>query len=170
MRTYTLQREQHVPRALERIFPFFERPENLALITPPELGFRLLTPSPVSMEQGRVIDYTIRLFGVPVRWRSLISTYDPPHCFVDEQLQGPYSFWHHTHRFLKRGSGTLLRDEVRFALPLYLPPPLEALVRQGGIEPMLNRIFDYRRQLFRYFFESTHQHVAASRHSATKEA
>ena len=71
MELYTLAREQWVERPLSRVFPFFERPENLALITPPGLGFRLLTPSPVRMEQGRIIDYTIRVLGLPVRWRSL---------------------------------------------------------------------------------------------------
>ena len=94
--TYTLKRELWVDQPLEKVFPFFERPENLALITPPRLAFRLLTPSPVQMEQGRVIDYTIRVLGKQVRWRSIISTYCPPHSFVDEQLLGPYSFWHHS--------------------------------------------------------------------------
>jgi ligand-binding SRPBCC domain-containing protein len=170
MQNYTLQREQYVPRELEQIFPFFERPENLALITPPQLEFRLLTPSPVKMEQGRVIDYTIRLFGIPVRWRSLISHYDPPHCFVDEQLQGPYSFWHHTHRFLERGSGTLLCDEVRFAMPLYLPPPIGALMHEAYLGPMLKLIFDYRRDLFENFFGKTNQNLATAKRTATEEA
>ena len=75
MRCYTLQREQWVASPLQRIFPFFAQPENLALITPPSLGFRLLTPLPVEMEKGRIIDYTIRVIGLPIRWRTLITTY-----------------------------------------------------------------------------------------------
>lgn len=149
---YTLSRTQWVDRPLERVFPFFERPENLALITPPSLGFRLLTPSPVRMAQGRVIDYTIRLLGVRVRWRSLISTYDPPHCFVDEQLLGPYSFWHHTHRFEPQGAGTRLSDEVRYALPAYLPGPIAATLYRWQVRPALERIFDYRHRQFRRLF------------------
>jgi ligand-binding SRPBCC domain-containing protein len=152
MRIYTLQREQWVARALERVFPFFAQPGNLALITPPALGFRLLTPQPVSMEPGRVIDYTIRVLGLPVRWRTLITRYDPPWCFVDEQITGPYSFWHHTHRFSEQDGGTLLRDEVRYALPLMLAGPVRDLVHTLHVRPALERIFDYRRQVFRRLF------------------
>ena len=78
MRVYTLQREQWVARPRERVFPFFAQPENLALITTPSLRFRLLTPGPVTMEKGRVIDYTIRVMGLPTRWRTLITRYDTP--------------------------------------------------------------------------------------------
>jgi ligand-binding SRPBCC domain-containing protein len=152
MRVYTLQREQWVGRALERVFPFFARPENLALITPPGLGFRLLTPRPVTMEPGRVVDYTIRVLGLPMRWRTLITCYDPPWCFVDEQITGPYSFWHHTHRFSERDGGTLLRDEVCYALPLWLAGPARDLVHVLHVRPALERIFDYRRQVFSRLF------------------
>ena len=155
MHTRYYHREQWLPRPLERLFPFFERPENLALITPPSLDFRLLTPSPVVMEQGRVIDYTIRLLGVPVRWRTIISTYRPPHCFVDEQLLGPYSFWHHTHRFADEGLGTHMVDEVRYALPVLLPGPLSDAVEGWHVRPNLERIFGFRHaQLRRMFGES----------------
>ena len=105
---HTLERAQWLDRPPEEVFRFFERPENLAQVTPSSLDFRLLTPSPVPMGQGRIIDYTIRVAGVRVRWRTLVSTYDPPFCFVDEQLSGPYSFWHHTHRFEPRAGGTLM--------------------------------------------------------------
>lgn len=152
MQLHVLEREQWVDRPLARVFPFFEKPENLALITPPSLGFRLLTPSPVNMEQGRIIDYTIRVMGARVRWRSLISTYQPPHCFVDEQLLGPYSFWHHTHRFEQAGGGTRLVDEVRYALPALLPGPLAAAVHGWQVRPMLERIFDFRQQQFQRLF------------------
>ena len=155
MRIHVLRREQFVPRPLERVFPFFERPENLALITPPHLAFQLLTPTPVAMRQGRIIDYTIRLLGVPVRWRSLISTYDPPYHFVDEQLTGPYSYWHHRHRFEARGHGTQLLDEVHYALPSYLLPSLEGVLHSLYVGRVLNEIFDYRRNFFARFFCST---------------
>lgn len=151
---HRLERKQTIQRPLERVFPFFERPENLALITPTHLNFKLLTPSPVSMEQGRIIDYTIRVMGMTTRWRSLISTYDPPHCFVDEQLVGPYSFWHHTHRFIQQGNATIVHDSVRYALPIYLPAPLSAALNHFYVQPLLDRIFNYRRDLFDYFFSS----------------
>ncbi len=165
LKVHTLTQEQWVDRPLERVFPFFERPENLALITPPRLGFRLLTPSPVPMEQGRIIDYTIRVLGVRVRWRSLISTYRPPHLFVDEQLIGPYSFWHHTHRFESEGRGTRLLDEVRYALPAYLPGPLASAVHHWHVRPNVEAIFDYRENQFRRLFggpEQTKDALSAS--------
>lgn len=143
---HALDREQRVDRRLEQVFAFFTRPENLALVTPPSLDFRLLTPSPIVMEQGRIVDYTIRVLGVRLRWRSLISTYRVPHCFVDEQLLGPYSFWHHTHRFIGEGTGTRLIDEVRYALPAFLPKPLAAAVHRWHVQPALKYIFDYRRE------------------------
>jgi len=152
MRVYTLQREQWVAEPLERIFPFFSRPENLALITPRSLGFRLLTPRPVNMEKGRIIDYTIRLLGLRVHWRTLITRYDPPRCFVDEQLSGPYAFWHHTHRFEHRNGGTLLNDEVRYALPMVLIGPARDLVHALYVRPALLQIFDYRQQVFASLF------------------
>lgn len=162
---YELNQEHYVDRPLKRVFPFFAMPENLALITPPSLDFHLLTPSPVAMEQGRVIDYTIRVFGIRVRWRSLISTYRPPECFVDEQLLGPYSFWHHTHRFVAEGAGTRLIDEVRYALPSLLSQPMAAAVQRWHVQPTLQYIFDYRRQQIQRLFGA-----AASPEQATRRA
>jgi len=127
MRCYTLLREQWVASPLQRTFPFFAEPGNLALITPPSLDFRLLTPPPVHMEKGHIIDYTIRLMGLPVRLRTLITTYQPPRCFVDELMNVPYSFWHHTHRFEPRDGCTPLYDEVRYALPMALIGPARGL-------------------------------------------
>lgn len=152
MRVYRLRRSQWVARPLQRVFPFFAQPENLALITPPALGFRLLTPQPVRMQQGCHIDYTLRTMGLPTRWRSLISHYEPPRCFVDEQLAGPYSFWHHTHRFSERHGGTLLEDEVRYALPVLLPWPVRDIVHALYVRPTLERIFDYRERVFARLF------------------
>ena len=152
MHIYSLRREHWVARSQERLFPFFAQPENLALITPPGLGFRLLTPQPVVMEKGRVIDYTLRLMGLPVRWRTLITPYEPPWCFVDEQISGPYSFWHHTHRFEPQGDGTLLHDEVHYALPATLIGPAREIVHTLYVRPTLERIFDYRREAYTRLF------------------
>lgn len=152
MRVYHLTAEQLVFRPAERVFSFFAQPENLALLTPESLDFRLLTPTPVTMERGTIIDYTIRLLGIPVRWRTVISNYDPPRQFVDEQLSGPYSFWHHTHTFVSRDEGTLIRDHVRYALPAYLP----ALVAQGlnavYVGRTLEGIFRFRQQVIGRLF------------------
>ena len=118
MKYYELYVEQFIDQPVEKVFEFFSRPENLEEITPPRLGFTIMTPSPIPMEKGSLIDYTIRILGFPVHWRTLITSYDPPHGFVDEQIKGPYVLWHHRHSFKKENSGTIIRDTVRYAVPL----------------------------------------------------
>lgn len=163
MRYHRLQRSQTLPASLERVFPFFESPSNLAMITPPSLGFRVIKPGPVAMREGRVIDYRIRLGVLPVRWRSLISTYDPPFSFVDEQLQGPYAYWHHTNRFERFAQGTLLKDEVVYALPAGLPRLFEPMVHAVYVRPALEHIFDYRARFYTDFFDTLPAVSAAGR-------
>lgn len=138
---YLLKTSQEVPADLETVFGFFAKPENLAAITPGWLDFRILTPSPIPMRAGALIDYQIGLGPVPARWRTMITTHQPPHLFVDEQLSGPYSFWHHTHRFEETDAGTLLHDEVRYLLPLGL---LGRVAAGPVIKAQLRRIFRYR--------------------------
>lgn len=152
MKLFTLQRQQIVHGDLESVFPFFERPENLIIITPPSLGFRVLTPSPVPMNQGRIIDYTIRVKGIKLRWRSIITDYEPPHLFSDEQLKGPYSYWRHTHQFEAMGDATKLSDHVTYALPSAIPSPLTDAVNRFFVEPQLKHIFDYRQRKFAELF------------------
>ena len=149
MKTYTLTKEMTVPRPLEEVFEFFSRPENLARITPPRLGFRIISTSPILMKAGTQIDYTIRVMGIRLPWRTLISVYEPPHRFVDEQIQGPYAFWKHTHTFTDTGGGTLIRDEVRYALPF---GPLGTLVRGLAVSRQLEGIFAYRAQVIAGLF------------------
>jgi len=141
MKVHVLRHTQVLPYQLHDLFPFFEKPENLALITPPGLGFRILTPSPIVMKVGTLIDYTIAVAGVRLRWTTLITTYNPPYEFVDEQLRGPYAFWFHRHLFKPVPGGTEMTDRVHYALPF---GPLGALAHLLFVKRQVRGIFEYR--------------------------
>lgn len=142
MKTFRLTREQFVPLPLEDVFEFFSDARNLERLTPPWLNFEILTPSPVEMHAGTLIDYRLRLRGVPIRWQSEITVWQPPFRFVDRQRKGPYRLWIHTHRFEPISGGTLVTDMVDYAVPG------GAAAERFFVRPDLERIFDYRaRQL-----------------------
>ena len=138
---YTLRREQVIQKPLNEVFAFFQQPENLARITPASMDFRVLTPSPIIMKENALLDYSIRLSLFRLRWTTMITSYQPPISFVDIQLRGPYSFWHHTHSFKETDDGTLMTDEVRYSIPFgFLGNILHALY----IKKELQHIFDFR--------------------------
>lgn len=140
-----LEVESLLPIPLEEVFPFFAEAGNLERITPPELAFDIITPLPVKMAPGTVLDYRLRLAGVPFRWRSRIAVWDPPFRFLDEQLAGPYAEWVHLHTFEATPEGTRVRDRVRYRLPLHPPSLLVA----GLVRRQLRRIFTYRTRAVR---------------------
>ena len=142
MRTHVLRREQIVPRPLEEVFPFFAEAVNLERITPPWLGFQVLTPAPIAMRPGTLIEYRLRLHRLPVRWLTRIEEFEPERGFVDVQVRGPYRVWHHRHEFEARGERTLVRDVVHYALPFGL---LGAVAHLTFVRRDEQRIFDYRR-------------------------
>lgn len=149
MKVFALQRQHLVRRPHREVFRFFEQPENLATITPPWLGFRIVTPSPVTMKKGAVIDYTITIAGKRIRWQSLISAYDPPYKFVDDQLRGPYTLWRHTHTFSETDGGTIISDEVHYALPF---GPVGRIAHALFVQRQLETIFDYRARVIDQLF------------------
>jgi ligand-binding SRPBCC domain-containing protein len=115
--TYTFTATLDLPRPRAEVFAFFAEAENLARITPRELGFRIHTTLPIVMTAGTLIDYTLSLWGVKMKWRTRIAAWNPPNMFVDEQLSGPYKSWVHTHRFIDIPGGTRIDDQVVYALP-----------------------------------------------------
>jgi hypothetical protein len=139
---YRLERVQRVPRPREEVFAFFADAGNLERITPPFLGFRILTPLPIAMGAGTLIDYRLRLHGIPLSWTTLIELFDPGRGFVDTQLRGPYRVWRHHHAF--RGApdgGTEIADTVEYELPL---GPLGRIAHAAMVKRQLRTIFDYR--------------------------
>ena len=140
MHTRTLHFAQLLPPPRDELFAFFAAAENLGRITPPWLHFRILTPTPIAMRPGALIDYRLRLHGVPLRWRTEIAEWEPPVRFVDVQLRGPYRLWVHTHTFTATPAGTLCTDEIRYAVPG------GRLVDRLFVRPQVARIFAHRRQ------------------------
>ncbi len=148
MAIHTLDTELLVPQTREDLFPFFCDASNLERITPPELNFRILTPRPIGMEEGALIEYRLRLRGIPFRWRTRISCWQPPAGFVDEQVSGPFRQWVHRHEFLTTGAGTRVIDHVDYALPL---TPLGE-VAHPIVRRQLSRIFRYRHAVLHQVF------------------
>ncbi|HET9197809.1 MAG TPA: SRPBCC family protein [Solirubrobacterales bacterium] len=140
---HLLQRQQRVELPVAEAFAFYGDAHNLERITPPWLGFEVTTPAPIAMKVGTLIEYRLRLHRVPVRWRTRIEAWDPPHRFVDAQVRGPYSLWEHTHTFEADGAGaTIITDRVRYSIPF---GPFGEIARRLLVEHDLRRIFDYRR-------------------------
>jgi ligand-binding SRPBCC domain-containing protein len=142
---YVLRTRVLLPRPIDQVFPFFAAAENLARITPPELGFIVRTPAPIDMRVGALIDYTIKLWGAPLRWRTEITRWNPPRDFEDTQVRGPYAKWVHRHTFTPAGVETLMEDEVRYRLPFGPAGRLAHVV----VRRQLQRIFTYREQVIR---------------------
>ncbi len=132
--------ELWLPRGRNEVFPFFADARNLSEITPPWVQFQVLTPAPIVMQPGALIDYRIRVHGLPIRWRTEITEWDPPHRFVDVQLRGPYTLWHHTHMFDEKGGGTLCIDKVNYR------PRGGAIINRLFVRKDVQRIFAYRRK------------------------
>jgi ligand-binding SRPBCC domain-containing protein len=138
---YELSRTQWVPRPLEEVFPFFADAGNLEILTPPWLSFRILTPRPIAMHPGTLLDYRIRWHGIPMRWRTEITQWQPPFLFQDIQLRGPYLLWRHTHHFESSNGGTLLTDRVEYALPFGI---VGRITHALSVRSAVRQIFDYR--------------------------
>ena len=146
MKTRTFETEVWLPRPREEVFAFFSDAANLDAITPPWVKFRTVTPGPIEMRVGTVIDHRLKIHGVPIRWQSKITAWEPPARFVDEQVRGPYRAWIHEHLFEEREGGTVVRDHVRYAAPF------DFFTDRFFVRPDVERIFRYRTECLKRRF------------------
>jgi ligand-binding SRPBCC domain-containing protein len=138
-----------VPRPRAEVFEFFASALNLEEITPPWLRFKIVSPLPIQMREGTQIEYRLKLRGIPVGWRTRITAWDPPKCFVDEQVSGPYRVWIHEHRFMEEEGGTACEDHVQYA------PPGGALINSLFVGRDIRKIFAYRSDRLRTILGAT---------------
>ena len=146
---FQIHQEQLLKHPIDQVFRFFASAENLDLLTPPWLGFNILTPLPVEMAVGTIIEYRIRLRGLLLTWRSEITEWQPPISFCDEQRGGPYRFWIHRHTFEEKPDGTLVTDHVDYEVRG------GALVNRLFVAGELKKIFAYRRVRLAALFPAT---------------
>jgi ligand-binding SRPBCC domain-containing protein len=141
MSLHVLRRKQLLPVRREEAFAFFADAANLEEITPPWLNFRIVTPTPIALHTGSLIEYKLHWRGIPIGWTTEIRRWNPPYGFVDTQIRGPYQLWHHTHKFEEVEGGTLMTDVVWYKVP---GGPLGDLIHKLQVKRDVNRIFDYR--------------------------
>lgn len=141
LKTHTLIRKTLINKNITDVFDFFGKAENLNLITPPNLGFKILTTIPVEMKKGTIIDYKIKLNGITFVWKSEITKWDPPFCFEDIQLKGPYKIWIHEHKFEDKDEKTLMTDTINYLSPGGI---LEFIPHNLIVRKKVEAIFDYR--------------------------
>ena len=151
MKTYNVRFEQFIDLPRDNVFRFFSKPQNLSLITPPRLKFNILTPTPLLMKEGQLIDYSlIIMYCIKLRWRTLITHYEKPYKFIDQQIKGPYSLWHHTHIFEEKNGGTLIKDEVTYSVPFGL---IGRFINAIYIQYDVKSIFKYRHKILDQIFD-----------------
>ncbi|MCA9237814.1 MAG: SRPBCC family protein [Planctomycetales bacterium] len=143
---YLLHAECIVPRPLAEVFPFFADARNLQRLTPPWVDFRVLTQGEIEMRPGALIDYKLRIRGLPIKWRTEITAWEPQHRFVDEMLRGPYRWWRHEHLFEPCDEGTRVIDKVQYGVPGGAPVHWLLVGRD------VRKIFAYRQQSLREIF------------------
>jgi ligand-binding SRPBCC domain-containing protein len=150
--SYVLERKQWVASPRERVFEFFSDARNLEALTPPWLNFAILPGGPAQIAAGAIIRYQLAWHGIPIRWKTEIARWEPPHEFEDVQISGPYRVWRHTHRFDAIRGGTDMTDVVRYSLPF---GPLGRAVHAAVVRRNLEQIFDYRRDRIRALLDGT---------------
>lgn len=154
MKIRTFRAEVQLRQEPEEVFEFFSNPQNLNEITPRWLHFSIQTRMPVEMKEGTILDYRLKIRGLPVSWKSKITIWNPPVLFVDFQTKGPYQLWEHRHEFERIPGGTVVKDIVRYAVPGGL---LEPAINRFLVHPDIRRIFEYRGAKLLEIFERNHE-------------
>ena len=149
MTPHVLIRKTVIKKNIEQLFDFFSKAENLNSITPPLLGFKIITPLPVEMKKGTIIDYKIKLNGIPFRWRTEITKWEPPYMFEDTQINGPYKIWIHEHRFDEKEGMIIMTDTVRYLSPGGI---FEFIPHNLMVKKKVEFIFDYREKVLNELF------------------
>lgn len=149
LKFHTFRNDQWIARPLDEVFAFFADAHNLEAITPPWLGFHILSVNTDAVREGTEIRYRLKLHGIPIHWKTQIRQWNPPCRFIDVQLSGPYRLWHHTHSFAAHNGGTKMTDVVRYRLPFGV---LGRLINAVKVRGDVRRIFDYRREQIRRRF------------------
>ena len=147
---YYLEKHQFIAKSKNEVFDIFKTPENLEQITPSNLNFKIYTPSPILMDKGTLIEYRIKLLGIPIYWKTLINEYHPPEYFSDIQLKGPYSKWDHTHVFKECKNGTMMIDKIIYSIPFGI---IGRIAHSIWVKEELNRIFNYRYDIIEKIFK-----------------
>jgi ligand-binding SRPBCC domain-containing protein len=139
-----------INKTLSEVFEFFSNAENLNKITPPDMQFKILTPLPIIIKKGTLIDYKIKVNGIPFKWQTEISEREPNKRFVDKQLKGPYRVWIHEHTFEEKDGKTIMNDHVQFLSPGWF---LEPIINKLFIEKKVKGIFAYREKILTNLFK-----------------
>ena len=150
MKTHLAVRKTLIKKNISEVFDFFSKAENLDRLTPSHLGFKIITKLPVEMKVGTLIDYKIKLNGIPFRWQSVISKWEPPYLFEDKQLKGPYKIWIHEHKFEDKGDSTLMTDTVHYLSPGGI---FEFIPHNLIVKRKLEEILDFREKTLKSIFE-----------------
>ncbi len=150
MKDYVLQTTTVINKPLKEVFEFFSKAENLNKITPKEVYFKILTPLPIPMEKGTLIDYKIKLNGIPFVWKTRISEWNPPFKFADQQLVGPYSKWYHEHFFEEKDGKTIMTDKITYLSKGWIIAPL---LHRLFVDKKVKQIFEYRETQLQQIFK-----------------
>ncbi|MEO8665914.1 MAG: SRPBCC family protein [Ignavibacteria bacterium] len=149
MKNHIAQRKTLINKNITKVFDFFSKAENLDLLTPPHLGFKIISKLPLEMKVGTLIDYRLKLNGIPFRWQSIISRWDPPYLFEDKQLTGPYKVWIHEHKFEDKDGSTLMTDTIEYLSPGGI---FEFIPHALFVKKKLSEILDYREKTLNEIF------------------